>query len=133
MFANIFKLYKDTIMKPFEKLKFNITLTIDCSLYDVIIGMNIYSSHGQRIGTSISNINMLKTGKSSIDLTLKNHQLPPGNYKIDLGIYEKGKAIFTRHDALTFEVFAGDCNETFINNRRDKLGVCFKTENIVSI
>ena len=92
----------------------------------------MYSSHGQRIGTSISNIDKLIPGQSSIDLILNNHHLPPGNYKINLGIYEKGKAIYTRSDALTFEVFAGDCDKAFINNRRDKLGVCFRTENIVS-
>ena len=123
-----FEIEEESLMKPFDLLKFKISLNVDLEMNDVIIGMNFFGSYGQRIGTSISNIENLNIGNHSINIQLINHQLPPGNYTINLGIFTKGKAIFTKYQALSFEVFSEGFKETYINNRRDKLGVCFNTE-----
>lgn len=126
--VKVFEIIEESLMKPFDQLNFKILLKAEIEINDLIIGMNFFGSYGQRIGTSISNINKLKEGIHSINIQLKNHQLPPGNYTINLGIFKKGKAIYTKSQALMFEVFSEGCNETYINNRRDKLGVCFNTK-----
>ena len=121
---NSFGIDYDSLESGFNKtITFEVEICLERALRDVRFGLGIVNSIGARILTSVRTIPSISQGNSRISVFLKEHRLPPGSYSVTVGIDVAGVSVLYKENLLTFEISDLTIDDSFLTQRRDKIGI----------
>ena len=119
--------FRGDLLEPgFNKeLNFDLHLELKGEKDNINLSFGIYHTIGARLATSKVIVSLGK-GLFSLDISIKDHHLPPGTYYLSLGIEAYGQMIFYGENILSFDITDEVINDPllipYLKNKRDKLG-----------
>lgn len=84
-----------------ETLNFNLIITSDLEINQIILRFVIFNQLGFPVGTAYSKLHFLRQGKNVINYSFSTFSLMPGKYTVDLIVCEFDDIKQIRHDIVT--------------------------------
>jgi len=119
----------DKLASGFNKpLSFSLFLDLERGFEEVSIGFGINNSLGARVVTFEENFDSLAKGRVSIEFTLADHHLPPGNYSVALGIGVRGAQVIYQDSLLSMEIFEQEIDSIYLGGKKDRIGAFYRPD-----
>jgi len=120
------------LKKGFNKpLTFILELDLEKCFCNINFGFGIANSTGARILTFERNIPNLQKGFLKLKFILNDHNLPPGDYSISIGIKSKSSLIHYTPNLITVNLSDDGIDIPYLIQERDRLGVYLQPECII--
>ncbi|MDT8387667.1 MAG: ABC transporter ATP-binding protein [Thiogranum sp.] len=107
-------------------LHFSLGISCNTVVDQVTFVLGIWNTVGARLVTTRCTLTLPQGEANVLDIALKNHHLPPGNYSLSVDISIATETIFSNDHVLFFELSDLEVTERylipFLKNHRDKIG-----------
>ena len=114
-----------------KPLFFNLELFLDKDFTNIRMHFGIANMLGCRILTAKSFFKYIRKGHQLVTFRLTNHQLPAGNYSVDLYMRRLDE-FFAQEKVIFFELPEMGIDDPFIIKRKDAMGVFHSPECTIS-
>lgn len=111
-----------------EKLIFSFFLENADGVEFVEVGLGFRNSLGSRILTATGKLEGLTKKRTKVILKVKDHNLPPGKYSLDMGINSEGIPVTYKESVYDFRISEEGFSNDYLIQKGDKIGVYLPLE-----